>query len=167
MWVGLRGDRTGAPGTDTTRLVLKTLFSREEAANSTCQYHLVRSRVLMYRAFPNRSMSSSTLGMGYALNKLMSFNPQKSLQKRRLPSSLDNNTMGLHHALWDSSTTHPQHSLHFLFHDLLLGLRNPIWPLSYCFAGPGTDVVFNEGHAAGFSENTAVFRSTSSLSSCF
>lgn len=61
------------------------------------------SRELMYRSFPNRSMSSSTLGMGYVLNKLMSFTPRKSLQKQRLPSGLGTNTMGLHHALWDFS----------------------------------------------------------------
>ena len=28
------------------------------------------------------------------------------------------------------------------------GLQNPIWPLSYRFPGPGTDVVFNNGRAA-------------------
>ena len=81
------------------------VFSHKEAANGTCQYPLVRSRVLMYRTCPNRSLSSSTLGMGYVLNKLMAFTPRKSLQKSRLPSGLGTNTMGLQHVLWDSSMT--------------------------------------------------------------
>eukprot|EP00063_Salmo_salar_P092401 XP_014067236.1 PREDICTED: ETS-related transcription factor Elf-4-like [Salmo salar] len=64
-----------------------------------------RRRVVMNLAFPKRSKSSSTRGMGYASNVEIAFTLLKSLQSLILPSGLGTRTMGLDHSLVDGSIT--------------------------------------------------------------
>lgn len=61
--------------------------------------------MVLKRALPRRSSSSSSLGMGYPSKEETSFRRQKSLQKRRVPSGLGTITMGLDQGLREGSMT--------------------------------------------------------------
>src|SRR4029434_2793548 len=83
--------------------VLKAVNSLVSAARGTCQYPLLRSRVVRYLALPSRSISSSTLGIGYGSKVDIEFNFLKSMQNLILPSFLGTSIIGHDHSLWEGS----------------------------------------------------------------
>ena len=91
--------------------VTKAETGTDGSSRGTCQYPRVMSNFVRKRAFPMRSMRSSTLGNGKGSGTVTALTFLKSVQSRNVPSDFGTSTTGDANGLSLSSTIPSRSSL--------------------------------------------------------